>query len=120
MDNVLVADVAHNQCGILVSGDIWELELAMIFNIALLIIKYKLKTDFLGRISLAVTIAAVLHIVPAGILGLSLGIDYGMDVSNIVAGSIESAVYGLTFGALIANIVSVALLLGEALTKASE
>ena len=106
--------------GFLVSGDVWELVIAAVFNLCALVVKWKLKTDFMGRVSLAVSIAAVLHIVPAAILGLSLGIFEGMDVSNMTAGSTESAIYGLTFGALVANIVSAVLLIAEAATRSVE
>ncbi|ODS35399.1 MAG: hypothetical protein A7315_05660 [Candidatus Altiarchaeales archaeon WOR_SM1_79] len=60
--------------GFLASGDVWELVIAAIFNVCALLVKWKLKTDFMGRISLAGSIVAVFHIVPAAILGLSLDI----------------------------------------------
>jgi len=106
--------------GFLVSGDVWELVIAAVFNLCALMVKWKLKTDFMGRISMALSIAAVLHIVPAAVIGLidpALGIYGGIDVSNIVYGSAESAIYGLTFGAFVANIVSAMLLIVEAATK---
>jgi len=54
--------------GFLVSGDVWELVIAAVFNLCALMVKWKLKTDFMGRVSLALSIAAVLHIVPAALI----------------------------------------------------
>jgi len=107
--------------GFLASGDVWELVIAAIFNVCALLVKWKLKTDFMGRISLAGSIVAVFHIVPAAILGLSLGLHEVIDVSNIINESVFArAAYGLTFGALIANVVSVVLLVVETATKSRE
>lgn len=95
--------------GFIYSKGAIDLFLAAAFSLIATLIKYRApEKDILGKISLSSSIVADLHLLPACVLALVTGI-YTTQLPVETSFAAKSAV-GFAIGAVIANIVSVAIL----------
>lgn len=107
------------------SWDMLHLTLAMLFNIGATAAKYMMKRDELGNVTLGVSMVADLHLIPAFLLGLTVAMKSGSMFGPLfmpeVAGQMPPEVVlgtvGLAIGAVVANAVSVIILVGDELWK---
>ena len=94
--------------GFIYSWSAIDLFLAAVFNVVATLIKYRIKEkNVLGEISLGASIVADLHLIPACVLVVATGIyttQLPVETSFAAKGAI-----GFAIGAVIANIVSVAI-----------
>lgn len=95
----------------LVTGEVWELFLAAVFNVLATVAKYMSKYDVVGFASFGVSLVADLHLIPAVFLALSKGLGGVITMSTAAGDPVATAVYGLAVGGTVANIISVALMI---------
>ena len=89
--------------------DIYELYAAVVVNVIAVILKFGDRTQ-IGALHLATSLVAVIQLIAAAITWILANTD------GAITGAEMSAVVSLSGGALVANIVSIVLLVGETLT----
>lgn len=89
-------------------GEVIELYLATMLNILATVVKVAMKKGVIGMSSLGASVVADIHLIWAVVITLGAG------VVDPVTGIVHSELArGLAFGAIFANLVSIALLLME-------
>jgi putative Ca2+/H+ antiporter (TMEM165/GDT1 family) len=89
----------------------YELFAAIVVNLIATVLKFGDRTQ-LGAVHLATSLVASLQLVGAGVVWAIAA----QETSGAVSGSVMSSVVSLAAGALLANIVSVVLLIAETLS----
>ena len=89
--------------------NIYELYAAVVVNVIAVILKFGDRTQ-IGALHLATSLVAVIQLIAAAITWILANAD------GTITGGEMSAVVSLSGGALVANIVSIVLLVGETLT----
>ncbi len=90
--------------------NVWELFAAIVVNLIAMVLKFGDRTQ-LGAVQLATSLVANLQLLTAGVVWA-----YASNVGDGLTPEITAAVVSLSGGALLANIVSVILLVSETLS----
>jgi len=95
--------------GFWLDGAVIELYLATVLNILATVVKFGMKKGVVGMTSLGASVVADIHLIWATVLVMGLGVASIHGVPGVDA----ELARGLAFGAIFANMVSIALLLME-------